>query len=329
MWKVEKIINYEENKNWGDGFSHLGFHDYFGNQYGLDYDNNWVGQIDGNNLLWTIGHNSGFETNCHINCDIKSPNYLTGLPDGSLIVVSGGNKIVYKIIMENNKPKDIEVLIDCNKIGLKDVGNCEYDIDGNMWINEITGCRIWKFDKKGNTLEVLGTGQPGFQREEVSFNEARFNWIYDLRRGPEGNIYILDSKNYAVRKINIDKETVELIAGTGKPGYTGDGGDAKDATFGGNKESYFDGPWSLSLDEVGNIYVGDTQNHVVRMITNKGKVYTIAGNINIIKGRKNRTNEKDLFKINLPLICSMDYYDRRLYIPEWDGDLIILKKDSK
>ena len=78
---------------------------------------------------------------------------------------------------------------------------------------------------------------------------ARFNWIYDLRRGPEGNIYILDSKNYAVRKIDIDKETVELIAGTGKPGYTGDGGDAKDATFGGNKESYFDGPWSLSLDE--------------------------------------------------------------------------------
>ena len=44
MWKVEKIINYEENKNWGDGFSHLGFHDYFGNQYGLDYDNNWVGK---------------------------------------------------------------------------------------------------------------------------------------------------------------------------------------------------------------------------------------------------------------------------------------------
>ncbi len=56
------------------------------------------------------------------------------------------------------------------------------------------------------------------------------------------------------------------MAGTGAPGCEGDGGDALEATFGGDKSARFDGPISLSLDKEGNIFIGDRQNHVVRMI---------------------------------------------------------------
>jgi hypothetical protein len=160
----------------------------------------------------------------------------------------------------------------------------------------------------------------------VPWESVQFNNIFDLRRSPDGNIYVLDSGNFSVRKIDIDSQTVTTVAGTGKPGYTGDGGLATEATFGGNSETVFNGPWSLSVDEQSNIYIGDTQNGVVRMIDNSsGIISTIAGNPSPTPGLRNNPDETDPLNINLPLICSLDYYDHHLFIPEWDGDLIVLK----
>lgn len=61
------------------------------------------------------------------------------------------------------------------------------------------------------------------------------------------------------------------ISGTGFLGYTGDGGLAINAIFGGNSNVYLDGPWSISVDEDCNIFVGDTQNYVVRLIDSQIK----------------------------------------------------------
>jgi len=73
---------------------------------------------------------------------------------------------------------------------------------------------------------------------------------------------------------DIRNRVVTLVAGTGEPGYSGDGGDPLRATFGGNDKEQFDGPWSLSIDRKNNIYIGDTQNHVVRMIERKKNIIT-------------------------------------------------------
>jgi len=64
----------------------------------------------------------------------------------------------------------------------------------------------------------------------VNFGEAKFHWIYDIRRGPDGNIYVLDSRNFAVRLIDLKNRKVKTIAGTGKAGYEGDRGKALNAT---------------------------------------------------------------------------------------------------
>jgi len=117
------------------------------------------------------------------------------------------------------------------------------------------------------------------------------------------------------------------IAGNGTAGYTGDGGDPLLATFGSDPGAKFDGPYSLSIDEQGNLFIGDTYNHVVRMIERKrNKITTIAGNTQIIPNLRNDPRINDPFKLNLPKICSMDYYNNLLFIPEWDGDLVILRK---
>ena len=73
-----------------------------------------------------------------------------------------------------------------------------------------------------------------------------------------------------VRRIDFQKGTIERFAGTGKRGYTGDGGPAKDATF--------DGPKEIDIDTDGNVYVVDTENEAIRRIdVNSRIVTTVAG----------------------------------------------------
>jgi hypothetical protein len=214
---------------------------------------------------------------------------------------------------------------------MKDVGNCVVDNEDSVWVNEVEGCRIWRFDGMGKPVLTLGDGTPGFQLGTVDFDEAKFSWIYDIRRGPDGNIYVLDSRNFAVRLIDLRCRVVDTLAGTGKAGYEGDNGDALKATFGSDPAARFDGPISLSLDEEGNIFVGDRQNHVARMIHRKsGTIRTIAGNHHSVEGMSNDPEEKDPLKLNLPEISSMDYFNGHLFIPTdlspEAGDLAVLRR---
>jgi hypothetical protein len=314
-WTVKQIIN----------DTSFGFHDSKGILYIINYFGHWLGQLGENGrLIWSAGNNPVENSDCHIDMDLEFPHYITDTPDGKLLISSAGNKKIFKL--DTDTMTFIE-LIDGKKFGLIDVGNCVFDKNGTIWINEIQGCKIWQFTPEGIPIITLGNGEPGFQIGHCTYKDARFNWIYDIRSGPKGNIYVLDSKNFAVRMIDVDSKTVITLAGTGLSGYAGDGDIAQKATFGSNSNEFFDGPWSMSLDEDGNIYIGDTQNHVVRMIESSTNIITtIAGRPDTVLGAHNLSTTNDPFSINLPKICSMDYYHGCLYVPEWDGDLIILSK---
>jgi len=328
QWKIKRVFNYTDERAWGNGYCNGGFHDKLppGRVYFQEYFKHWIGLFDpSDKFLWTAGLINPGVSKTHIAVDLKNPHYITTSPDdGATLVSSGGTNKIYKVFPEK---KSAKLFINTEKMGLKDIGNCEYDLDGNIWVNEVTGCRVWQFDSKGNKRRVLGRGTPGFQRKPASFDKARFNWVYDLRLGPDGNIYVLDSKNFALRMIGLQDEKVTLVVGTGKPGYTGDGGDALKATLGSDPSQHFDGPYSLSLDEDGNIYIGDTQNHVLRMVEKKTNIIsTIAGNHKIKPHVRNDPREKDPLKLNLPKISSLDYFNNCLYVPEMDGDMIVLEK---
>lgn len=148
-----------------------------------------------------------------------------------------------------------------------------------------------------------------------------------------GNCVVGDdgfSKNFALRVIDVAARSVGLLAGSGSPGYTGDGGDARTATFGSDPTARFDGPISLSVDEAGNAFVGDRFNHVVRMIERRsGIISTIAGSSVTDTERANDPGERDPLRLNLPQISSMDYDRGRLFVPTDltgdSGDLIVLR----
>ena len=265
----------------------------------------------------------------NISADLEFPIYVDVLPDETLVVSNFGNAQLYRIEPETLTAR---LLVDGRKLGLVDMGNCVVDDEGSIWVNEVRGCRIWRFDQAGRPLETLGDGVAGFQAGAVGFDAVRFNWVYDLRPGPDGTVYVLDSKNFALRVIDPGSRTVRLLAGTGAPGYTGDGADARGATFGSDPEARFDGPISLSLDEAGNAYVGDRFNHVVRMIErDSGVISTIAGRPEATATAPNDPGERDPLRLNLPMISSLDYHGGRLFVPtdlgpEGSGDLAVLRR---
>ncbi|HKZ93633.1 MAG TPA: hypothetical protein VJ249_03495 [Candidatus Bathyarchaeia archaeon] len=328
-WVVERIVHFGAGDFLKDGLPHFGFHDRAGNHYAIFHQKHFLGLIgEDDRLEWTVAARQVFEGTPNIVAELNYPMYIDNLPDGTLTVSNFGDARLYRIDVERKKA---ELFVDGSRLGMKDAGNCVVDDECLVWVNEVKGCKIWRFDGTGKPVLTLGDGTSGFQSGAVDFGEAKFSWIYDIRRGPGGNIYVLDSRNFAVRLIDLKRRVVNTLAGTGKAGYEGDDGDALKATFGSDPAARFDGPISLSLDEEGNIFVGDRMNHVVRMIYRKsGTIRTIAGNYHSVKGVSNKPEEKDPFRLNLPEISSMDYYNGHLFVPTdlspEEGDLAVLRR---
>src|SRR5690242_4075900 len=84
----------------------------------------------------------------------------------------------------------------------------------------------------------------------------------------QGYLYIADTDNHRIRKIT-PAGIISTLAGTGHPGYSGDGGRADMAQL--------DSPYGLAVDNSGNVYVADFGNQRVRRISADGVITTLAG----------------------------------------------------
>ena len=115
-----------------------------------------------------------------------------------------------------------------------------------------------------NVSTFSGNASPGFTNGNIS--TATFNMPFGMCRDKHENIYVADGGNHCIRKIT-PEGIVSTYAGTGIAGY-------KD---GAKEEAQFNSPTNLCVDDSGNVYVSDFENHCIRKITSIGKVITIAG----------------------------------------------------
>lgn len=311
MWTVERIVHFEPGDFVKEGVSHFGFRQ-DGQLYAVDHARHMAGLVgDDGRLAWTVAAHPVEAGTPNVEAELNFPMYVDLLPDGSPIVSNFGDARLWRIDLELLRA---EVLVDGHELGMLDMGNCVVDALGFIWVSEVRGGRVWRLDPDGRPVRTLDG----------------FGWIYDIRPGPDGELYVLDSGNFALRAVNADG-AFRTVAGTGGAGYGGDGSDAREATFGSDPTAAFDGPISLSVDERGNAFVGDRFNHVVRMIERDTNVITtIAGSPAADDARPNDPSEHDPLLLNLPQISSMDYSAGRLYVPtDLDpdgGDLAVLRR---
>lgn len=160
----------------------------------------------------------------------------------------------------------------------------EFDKAGNGYIVELDGGRVLKLDPAGKLTTLGGTaGDPAWRGKPASAGKAytgdggpvakaTFNGMHNLAVTPDGDLYLGDTWNNVVRKVDHKTSIVTTFAGTGEKSFKGDGGPADKAAFNGT----FCVAFTPSFDQ---LIVTDLGNKRIRAIDMKTKqVTTLAGN---------------------------------------------------
>lgn len=217
-------------------------------------------------------HKDGFITEAMFN----SPSGIANDKEGTLYIADTGNGAIRTIDSNWN----VKTLVK----GLKHPTGIAINSKGEIFVSETLNHRILKMDTLGNWTVFVGGGYSLIGGEPVGAfadgkgEQAKFNEPQGLALDYEDNLYIADSANQRIRKVNTEG-VVSTIAGSGverieytsyiRGGYQdGIGENAK-----------FNFPMGLAVGSDRTIYVADTYNHCIRMITPEGMVSTVAGSI--------------------------------------------------
>jgi len=142
--------------------------------------------------------------------------------------------------------------------------------DGALWYTEYTGHKIRKVTPDGKIHTMAGTGKKGHTGDGGPALEATLNLPHEIRFDKDGNYYLADMANHAIRKVDGKTGIITTFAGTGTAGYSGDGGPANKAQL---KQ-----PHSIQFDLAGDLYICDIGNNVIRKVDMKtGNISTFAG----------------------------------------------------
>ena len=119
-------------------------------------------------------------------------------------------------------------------------------------------------------LWAVGPGGGTFTGDGGLATEARLNNPRGVAVDRAGHLYIADSSNDRIRRVNRETGIITTIVGSGERGFAGDGGPAAAAKL------YF--PHGLAIDEAGNLFIADAGNHSIRKVEPKtGTISTVAG----------------------------------------------------
>ena len=150
----------------------------------------------------------------------------------------------------------------------------DFDKAGNFYLVEMPGGRILKVDPKGILTHIGGTGKKGNNGDGGPALDATFNGMHSLAVTPDGTIYVADTWNNRVRKIDPKTGIITAFAGTGKKGDAKPGGPAIDADLGGIYCIAFNTDFSkLYLTDLDNrrIHAVDMKTGVIELIAGNGK----------------------------------------------------------
>ena len=141
------------------------------------------------------------------------------------------------------------------------------DHDDNLYVLSRGHSKVFRVGEDGIARHIVGAGR-GFGGDGGPAREALVNSPNHLVADAAGNLFIADTGNHRVRKVTPDG-IISTVAGTGEPGFSGDGGQALDAQLA--------APSAIAMDAHGNLYVADFSNHRVRKISADGVITSIAG----------------------------------------------------
>lgn len=290
--------------------------------YVCDTDNQRVRRVALNGEISTVAGNGtrgyGGDGGPATKASLNEPYEVRFDKTGDLYFVERMNHLVRKVEMRTGV---ISTVAGTGKAGFGGDGgpataalfnqphSIQFDKDGDLLICDIANHRLRKVDMKTGVVTTIG----GTGKGAVTPDGAKLDATVPLN-GPraldvdkDGTIWLALREGNAVYRIDAHDGRIQHVAGTGKKGFTGNGGAAKDATL--------SGPKGIAVAPDGRVYIADTESHSIRVIDTK------AGTIDVLVGSGAKGDGPD----GDPLKCKL----ARPHAVFVDGDGSVLIGDSE
>ncbi len=146
-----------------------------------------------------------------------------------------------------------------------------FDGLGNLYVADTSNHRVRVIEADGNFIRtVAGDGVPGFAGDNGPALDASLSQPTKLAFDSEGRLYIADTGNQRIRRVDLGTRRIETVAGGSATGFMGDGGPATEAALG--------RPRGIALLADGTLLIADTANRRIRKVDTSGVISTVAGN---------------------------------------------------
>jgi sugar lactone lactonase YvrE len=241
-----------------------------------------------------IANNSPITTTLSVSGFNKPEAIGVNSSDGTLYVADTTNKQIKKITKET----EVSVFLDTNGLASYPLNNPEgicVDANGNVFVNNT---------KNHNIIQITAAGSPSIYAGANAVSgttngagtAARFFEPEGIYCGSSNTFYVADVDNNQIRKISDAAANVTLYAGSnaGTAGFIN----------GASTDARFYNPKGITADSLGNVYVADNLNHVIRKISTSGDVTTLAGSTAGTSGNVDGTGTAARF--NKPYALTID-----------------------
>jgi sugar lactone lactonase YvrE len=139
-------------------------------------------------------------------------------------------------------------------------GALAIDDQDRLYIADTENQRIRRVDFAANTIETIaGNGTAGFSGDGGPATDASLAWPRDIALAPNGVLFIADTDNHRIRAVDLGSGVITTVAGDGNAAFGGDGGPPAAASL--------HRPWGIALDVGGNLFIADTFNNRIRLVT--------------------------------------------------------------
>ncbi|MYS19208.1 Sugar lactone lactonase YvrE [Streptomyces sp. DvalAA-14] len=189
------------------------------------------------------------------------------------------------------------------------------DPANDVFIADTQNNRVVEVSSKGTVVRVIGGDKPGYAGDGKPASRALLNQPTGLALDVKGNLYIADSANNVIRRVDARSGVITTVAGDhaagtahdGLGGFSGDGGAATSAQL--------NDPQGLAVDSAGDLFVADTFNNAIRQITPAGIITTVV-NSSAAAGGESSGAAPTASKLNTPGAVAVDPSTHLLYIAD-------------
>jgi sugar lactone lactonase YvrE len=281
------------------------------NEYIVDNQDNVIRKNDANGVITTVAgdatHPPGFtgDNGAATSASLNDPRGVAVDTSGDIFVSDTGNNRVRRV---DHTTGTITTFAGNGVAGFAGDGGpaksaeinaprgLTFDAAGNLYIADTANNRVRKVDLTGHISTVAGNGTAGFSGDGGSATAAKLWGPRGIAFNALGDMFISDSNNNRIRMVDHTSQKISTFAGNGVAGAAGDDFPATNAAL--------NFPFGLAFDGAGNLYIADSGNSRLRMISTTGKISTVVGRCSYgFSGDGGSASEAEL---NLPYGVAVD-----------------------